>query len=410
MPRSLASVILVTAVLLVGVAPLGASASEARPAPAGSVHAAVDSLCDEGRAEAMPLSWLLDLRTVPGPIRTRYDLPPLNELALRCYGDTTLTVTAFAAAPEGLGGGVDYVVDPGWLDTWSSTSRFIAAGDAEAAPGAPAGPFLPIAVPPDLDADFDALAGAWITIQLHFDDAAALGCGVVAPAEPGIGAVPSAADLVELCRQSPVVLSVAAASCPGEAGTIAELVAVPEAIRAHCLGGRSIDFVGRGGSINNLWPGLAIPATFRDWRLSDEAGTDLPVFVPEHVSLPGPAGTPWENRDGVGGPDVEWQVRGHLDDPRSDRCRGGEPVVLEGSDFSVTLRRDDVEAVAFCRNHLVVDSLAWLGAPPTDDGGSGPAPDPGAGVSAWIGPWLALIASVGGALALLIAVRRWRLR
>jgi hypothetical protein len=364
-----------------------------------------DSLCTGYEHGAMPLRWLLDLEDGSGPLAASYALPRLNERAIYCYGGRDLVVTAFDAAPEGLGGAIPYVVSPGWMDTWMSAATFLAATDDEAAPGAPAGPFIAVAVPPSVKPAFDAFRGRWVTVTLHFDDPGAAGCAFAdGTGTPGTGEIPTAADLVDLCRQSPVVSSVVAARCPAQPATLAAITAVPEAMRARCFGDRAITFVAHGGSIQNVWLAFGDPPGVGEWDVRDDANGHLSFFVPIALPLPDPAGTPWANRDGVGGPEVWWRITGHFADASATLCTVRDGDLLQGPDFALTITRQPHEAVAFCRNHFTADRLTWLKVPPTDAvppvGPRTPAGGPGWG-------WLLLPA---GALSFVFVLGHGRRR
>lgn len=333
------------------------------PAPTSSVAPSAattpPSACPTGPTT---IETLIGLRLDDGPLSTRYGAR-LNERALECLDGTQLTFTAFVAAPEGLGGTVAYVVTPAWMDTWSSSSMYLAASDREAAPGAPFGPFLPVAVPPGVRSAFDRQHGRWATVSGRLDAPAARTC----VATPGGGPdIPPPADLVKLCRTSFVVESVApgADPCPGTV-TLRTILATPENGRADCFGGSSVSFTAAGSSINNVWPGLTMPAGYRDWIFGIDGlmfdDTSLAVFVAEAMPLPDPAGTPWANRDTVGGPDAYWRVVGHFDDDLAEACipdAGYTLATASGDATQVVLPNSDVQT--FCRNHLVVDRLTWL--------------------------------------------------
>lgn len=340
--------------------------------------------------EPATLRWILDLRTWRGDLARRYDLS-LNELAAACYGRTDLTITAFRTGPEGLGGIVPYYLSPAWLDTWLSSAHFLAATDLEAAPGAPAGPFLAIAVPPSLETRFAALAGRWATATLHFDDPAAVDCRVAAPGYPGLGVVPSVEDLIATCRTSPVLSSIREYRCPRPPYSFREIVSTPEIVRAHCFGDRTVEFDARGDSVQTVWLGLEIPPDVGNWWFRTRDG-DVSAFVPSTVALPDPQGTPWEFREGIGG--VWWRVSGHFDDLRASECSGGDSL-LDGPVIDLSITRGSDEAVAFCRNHLVVDRLTWLRIPPTDLAPTAPQRAPTL-------PWLAVLAGLLAGLMVLL--------
>ena len=349
-------------------APPGPSATRPSPRPspspsatssaAPSLDASVVPACPVGPAT---LENLIGFRLDGGPLSDRY-VNALNERALDCFGGETLAFTAFLAAPEGLGGTVAYQVTPAWLDTWNSATTFVAASDQEAAPGAPSGPFLPVAVPPDLHASFDRQRGHWATITGRLDSPMATAC-VATPANGPD--VPPPADLLDMCRTSFVIASVAPGKdpCPAKA-SLKSIIATPEGSRADCFGGVPVSFSASGSSLNNVWPGMTMPSGYLDWEFSVDAldpDAWLWVFMPDSMPMPDPTGTPWVDRDGIGGPDSFWKVVGHFDDALADEClpTGGYTVETAGHDVTeVVLSKGDVHA--FCRNHLVVDRLTWL--------------------------------------------------
>jgi hypothetical protein len=327
--------------------------------PASSADVATVTTCP---TEPTSIETLIGLRMDGGPLADRYGAQ-LNEHALECLKGATVTFAAFVASPEGLGGTVSYQLTPAWLDTWNSAARYLAASDRVAEPGAPFGPFLPVAVPPDLRPAFDGQRGRWIKVSGQLDSPAAQGCN----ATPGSGPdVPPPADILAMCRTSFAIAAIApiADPCPTKV-TLRTILATAEDRRADCFGGTAVSFVAAGSSINNVWPGRTMPSGYQDWIFG--AGdlvfddTSLAVFVPEGLSLPDAAGTPWANRDTIGGSDSFWAVTGHFDDALADACVPDEGYTLETATHDVTqvvLSKGEVNA--FCRNHLVVDRLTWL--------------------------------------------------
>jgi hypothetical protein len=313
------------------------------------------------------LQTLISLDTYfDGPLATRYGTPALNEGALECLASTELTFVAFRAAPEGQGGVSAYLVQPDWMDTWQQPRWFVAPTDAEIAPGLGAGPFLAVAVPPDLQARFEGLTGQWVSVRGHFDDAAAATCQLTGNPKPIPGEIPTKADLLAMCRTSFVVMGIdpIAVPCPTGAIDWAAISATPEPLRAKCFGRSQLGFVARGFSINNSW-NLRLP-DLTDWELLDPAGGSdmaaerakaLEAFVPRNVAVPNPSDAPWHNTDGVGGLDVRWRIEGHFDDPGAAGCQPEpEGYVLDGR--QVVWSEED--ARDFCRNHLIVDGLEWI--------------------------------------------------
>ncbi len=300
------------------------------------------------------LEMLIGLRRDIGPLSRRYD-DPLNERALQCYGSAELHLVAYVAKPEGLGGTRVWILKPRWLDSWFATTTFLAASDRERTPSAPFGPFLPVAVPATVRPTYDALHGQWVTASGRFDAKAAATCSAD---RYGAGDVPSQKEIVEMCRTSFVLTSIKPAPdpCPAKAD-LASIIATPEHLRADCFGGRKVSFVAVGYSINNMWPGLRVPDDLQDWMFGVQGRTaELQAFVPRSVPLPDPAGTPWHDSDGVGGPDVRWKVTGHFDDGMADECIPVKGDTID--DVPVVMSKGEVWA--FCRDHYVVDRLTWL--------------------------------------------------
>lgn len=327
------------------------STTPPEPSPVASTSAAAGPACP---TEPVNLDDLIGLRRDIGPLTTRYT-DRLNERALACIGSSDVHLVAFVANPEGLGGTVGYTVSPAWLDTWSSPTTFVAASDSESIPGAFAGPFWPVAVPPAVRPAFEALRGRWASVTGRFDAPLAKSCSF---GFRGGSDAPSRADLIEMCRTSFVVGTVEAAPdpCPDGDG-LSSVLATPEHLRADCFAGRALSFKALGTSINNVWPGLSVPEGFRDWTFGGPGDdSTLWAFVPSALHLPGPAGTPWENRDTVGGPDVRWSVTGHFDDRLADDCVPTDGDTVDGTAVTMSMS----QAWAFCRNHFVVDTLTWL--------------------------------------------------
>lgn len=316
---------------------------EANPSPAptpGQLAA-----CPTGPAT---LETFIGLRFDTGPLSRRY-LDRLNERALDCYGSGELAFVAFDANPGGLGGTVAYELKPAWLDTWSSASTFLAASDREAAPLAPFGPFLPVAVPPELRPAFDVHRGQWVKVSGRFDAPAARSCVF---AHEGTGAdIPSSAELIEMCRTSFVLTSIKPAPnpCPAK-DSLQAIIATPEYLRADCFGGRQISFVAVGWPINNVWPGLEVSPDLRsDWVLALNGQTDgLGVFVPRVVNGDG--------IDDIYPYIVRWEVSGHFDDVLAEACIPTMGDTMDG----VPIVKSIGEVRAFCRDHFVVDRLTRL--------------------------------------------------
>lgn len=331
-------------------APTGASAPPAATPAATASPPPTPKTVAACPTAPVTLETLIGMRRDPGPLSSRHwnALDPLSGRALECFGSTKLSVVAFVASPQGLGGAVAFTVTPAWLDTAHGGELFLAASDREAAPGAPSGPFLAVAVPPELRRSFDAARGKWVTVGGQFDAPAARSC--VADPPQGVD-VPSPPEIVEICRTSFMVSSVEAASdpCPST-DSLRTLIATPEYLRADCFGGRTISFVAVGWPINNVWPGVEQPPELRgDWVLAiDGQADELWVSVPGAVSSLGIYDIP---------PNVaRWEVSGHFDDYLAEACIPTQGDVVDGVQTAISIG----EVWAFCRNHFVVDRLTRL--------------------------------------------------
>ena len=313
-----------------------------------------------------------------GPLAARTNTV-VSDAGADCLGSADVTFVAFRRAPVGIGGSTRYAVTPRWLATWQ-TLMFLARDDRSTDDGF-SGQYLAVAVPPDLQAAFDRVDGDWVSVSGHFDDPRAADCHFTTPPVSGSGA-PSAADLRGMCATSFVLTRIEStpSPCPVSAIDWFAISATPEHLRARCFGSDPVTFTARGFSIANRWPGLD-EFVANDWELLDPAkvgdlATDrdraLQVFVSDTVTLPDPAGTPWSNSDGVGGPEVLWRVTGHFDDQGSVRCRPSKGTSVDGRLVGWSL--DD--ARRFCRNHLVVDTLVWIPDAPAPSPSPDSAPTP----------------------------------
>jgi len=91
--------------------------------------------------------------------------------------------------------------------------HFLAATDAVDPEDGPAGPFLPVAVPPAMEPAFEQLRGRWVEATGYFGDPAAETCTVVA-SDPALGAVPTPEEAVALCQTSFVLKTVEPVATP----------------------------------------------------------------------------------------------------------------------------------------------------------------------------------------------------
>ena len=159
---------------------------------------------------------LIGLDRPGGPLSTEF--PPIfgsyHERALACYGSRELSLRAFVAAPEGLGGTQPYSIKPRWL---TSVSSFLAPADQEVEPGVFEGPWFSVAVPSRVAGLFSKASGRWVQVHGHFDDPAAARCRV--DGDQSAPGVPTDSQAVEICRTSFVIDSVRRAAAVPDTST-----------------------------------------------------------------------------------------------------------------------------------------------------------------------------------------------
>jgi hypothetical protein len=281
-----------------------------------------------------------------------------NKRGLECFGDETLGFQAVVGQPEGRGGLASYTIEPAWLDPWLGT-RWLAATDIETVPGFSDEPLMQVRVEPDLLDRFDALTRAWVWVSARFDHPAAEGCRVAGTIDPSIE-TPSREELVEACRATLVVTDVRPlrSPCPDGLIDLGAIASTPEHLRAYCFGSRPVDFEARGATVAIAWD-LHLPGFGADWQLINAKHNDgvlLHAFVGDSVLSP--PGAPLDGGDGDGGLDSLWRVTGHFDDPRSTECAPGPGSIWANT--GEVLHWSPEDAVAFCRNSLIVDRLGFL--------------------------------------------------
>jgi hypothetical protein len=132
------------------------------------------------------------------------------ETAAACWAGSEIEVAGFVASPEGLGGVTSFSIEPAWM---VSRAHFLSTTDSVDPQAGPVGPFLPVAVPPALEAEFTELGRRWVRVSGHFNDRAAKACVVAAPS-PDLGAVPTAEQAIEICRTSFVLTVVEPLAAP----------------------------------------------------------------------------------------------------------------------------------------------------------------------------------------------------
>jgi hypothetical protein len=176
---------------------------------AGAIHVSSPSSATAS-AVCPPPGSLADIiavdATSPGPLTEEFRpvYGVYAEGAANCWPGSEIGLTGHVSKPEGLGGVRSFTIEPSWL---VARAHFLSVTDAVDADSGPVGPFLPVAVPPDLEAEFIALAGSWVRVTGHFDDAIAQTC-VVTEGDPNVGAVPTQEQAVQICQTSFVLTSV----------------------------------------------------------------------------------------------------------------------------------------------------------------------------------------------------------
>ena len=155
---------------------------------------------------------LIALEEEVGPLTLEFD-PTYGvyaEHAVLCFGDIPIELDAFVASPEGLGGVVAFTIEPTWM---TSLAWFVAVDDSVTDEGFAAGPFMPVAVPPELEAGFIEARGRWVRLRGHFGDQVARTCRVVSES-PELGAVPTVAEAINICGTSFVVETLSVTAGP----------------------------------------------------------------------------------------------------------------------------------------------------------------------------------------------------
>jgi hypothetical protein len=189
-----------------------------------------------------------------------------------------------------------------------------------------------------------------------------------------------------------VTPTVAAASgCPARPWTLASIASVPSlwgetswppaaVRRAACFGDARISFVAQGGMLLGAFPGVRITPAFGRmvWLISgrqpDSEGWDLNAWIPPGLEMSAQDAHAYEmtspglSREGW--QDVWWRGSGHFNDPAAAGCSPDDGTsTVDGVPIILT----PAEAVEFCRNEFVLDSLTRVPVPPTD---AAPGPEP----------------------------------
>ena len=128
-----------------------------------------------------------------------------TESAAACWPGVDIDVTAFIGRPEGIGGVQFYAIEPAWL---VERGHFLSVSDETDPDTGWIGPFLPVAVPPELESRFLSLEGQWARVTGHFSDRLAKTCAVT-ESSPEAEDVPTPAQAVEICRASFVISALA---------------------------------------------------------------------------------------------------------------------------------------------------------------------------------------------------------
>ncbi|MEO5940856.1 MAG: hypothetical protein ABIZ72_07720 [Candidatus Limnocylindrales bacterium] len=155
---------------------------------------------------------LVALQRTPGPLATSFGLgvTPMNERALACFGRRELTVSAYVNQPDGIGGTTSYTLTPEWI---VAGSLIVFGSSREISPGYGDGSFFFISIPPRFGELQDRYARRWVTIRGHFNDANATSCSASGP----VGATPTTAQAVAICRTMFVLSSIRTSAPPDTA-------------------------------------------------------------------------------------------------------------------------------------------------------------------------------------------------
>ncbi len=174
--------------------------------------------------DPISLADLIGIDKPQGPLSAKYPqiAGPYGEHALACLGGASITFKGFVAVPEGLGGVTAFSYEPTWFFTGYWVQPTAAVMDP-AFPEFGAGPWLAMAIPEEVGncwgadgiADpkcpFQPYAGKWVMVTGHYDDPAAKDCRVVSKS-PEVGPAPNAKQMVQICRSTFVLDTVAPAS------------------------------------------------------------------------------------------------------------------------------------------------------------------------------------------------------
>ena len=147
----------------------------------------------------------------PGPLTEQFR--PIYgvyaEAAAACWERQDIQLVGFVSGPEGIGGTRTWAIEPRWL---IDTGHFLSVTDAVDPDSGPVGPFLPVAVPANLDARFTSFDGRWVRVTGHFNDKVAKTC--VVEGDPEYGPVPTQEQAIAICRTAFVVTAVRPLAAP----------------------------------------------------------------------------------------------------------------------------------------------------------------------------------------------------
>jgi len=325
---------------------------------AWSMAAAFGPVTDCPPAETT-FATLMTLRSEPGPLAAQFAGAGVNEAGLACVGDQEVSFVAFRANPEGLGGVVEYTVEPAWLGSLLPDQYLAPSAHADS-DGILTGPFMAVAVAPEVREAFDALAGRWVVVKGHFDDPAARTCHLPEGPTPDV--------IVQMCRAKFVVTGVSESPpvCPEPPFDWDAIARIPEHLRAVCLSGNRLDFEARAYQPTTVWP-VILPAVAPLDLLSPTSDDRLDAFLPDRVAAAVPAELHWPGGDDPAPPPLV-RLLAHVDDASSITCQPDPETVItdiRGRAFQWSLE----DAQALCRNSLFIDSVL-----PARNHGTSPAP------------------------------------
>jgi hypothetical protein len=181
--------------------------------------------------------------------------------SVRCLGDRVLTLRAFVARPDGIGGVRTWAISPAWFEQirfWAfalfDTARTHDHAEIRDYRRYGDGAFIFVVAPLANRTlklllkgreQYHPLApfqGRWVVVRGHFDDPAARRCRITRALFAPPPDVPTRAEIVQSCRATFVLDSVVSLSVPATATELAEPFragrgSVPHDVRLPVIGG-----------------------------------------------------------------------------------------------------------------------------------------------------------------------------